>query len=169
MHPHQKIARWLTNATWLALIAVFTLYFAAKEKAIDNPNQQVASTSTGSTAEVQLKANRRHHYIADGKLNGKPVTFMIDTGATDVAIPAQLGEKLGLISGEKAISNTANGNVTVHRTHIHSIELGDIVVRDIPGSLNPGMDSNDEILLGMSFLKHLEFNQKNDILTLRQK
>lgn len=169
MQPHQKIARWLINGIWLALIALLSLYFADKEQELNNPNQAPKGTTEGGVQEVQLKANYRHHYVADGSLNGIPVTFMIDTGATDVAIPAHLGEKLGLIPGERGISTTANGDVTVYRTRINSIELGNIVIRDIQGSLNPGMSSGDEILLGMSFLKHLEFSQKDGVLTLRKK
>lgn len=170
MHPPQHpYARWLTNGAWVALIALLTLYFADREHERNNPNQQVASSLTGTIAEVELKANTRHHYLANGLLNGIPVTFMVDTGASDVAIPAELGKKLGLIPGERGTSITANGEVTVFRTHIKSLQLGDIVVRDIRGSLNPGMSAEDEILLGMTFLKNLDFSQKNDVLTLRTK
>lgn len=167
--PHLKIARWLSNGAWLALLALLTLYFAGKERDQINPNQEVMSTGANGFAEVQLKANHRHHYVANGTINHKPVTFMIDTGASDVAIPMALGEELGLTAGEAGISTTANGDVRVFRTQINRLQLGDIVLHDIKGSLNPGMDASNEILLGMSFLKQLDFSQKDDVLTLRTK
>ncbi len=167
--PHLKIARWLSNGAWLALLALLTLYFANKEREQINPNQQVTSTQNGTYAEVQLKANTHHHYLANGTINHKPVTFMIDTGASDVAIPKALAEELGLVAGEAGISSTANGDVRVFRTVIERLQLGDIVLHNVKGSLNPGMDGNNEILLGMSFLKQLEFSQKDDVLTLRTK
>jgi aspartyl protease family protein len=167
--PQQQIARWLINGSWIALVALLTLYFANQERDQINPNQNVTSTSGDGPAEVILKANNQHHYLANGSINGQPVTFMIDTGASDVAIPAELGQKLGLVPGERGMSTTANGTVEVFKTRISSIQLGNIIIRDIRGSLNPGMASKDDILLGMSFLKHLDFNQKNDILTLRVK
>ncbi|HMU68201.1 MAG TPA: retroviral-like aspartic protease family protein, partial [Cellvibrionaceae bacterium] len=98
--PHLKFARWLSNGAWLALLALLTLYFAGKERAQINPNQEVKSTGDGGFAEVQLKANNHHHYLANGTINRKPVTFMIDTGASDVAIPKALAEELGLVAGE---------------------------------------------------------------------
>jgi aspartyl protease family protein len=170
MHPPQlKIARWLTNGAWLALLALLTLYFANRERDQINPNQQVASTLANGYTEIKLKANHHHHYMASGTINDQPVTFMIDTGASDVAIPAKLGEKLGLVAGERGTSTTANGQVIVQRTNINRLQLGAIVLENIKGSLNPGMDANDEIPLGMSFLKHLDFSQKDDVLTLRIK
>jgi aspartyl protease family protein len=167
--PPPKIARLFTHGAWAALIILFTLFFANRERDKINPNQQVASASTDGSTEVVLKANHHHHYVANGTINGHPVTFMIDTGASDVAIPAQLGHKLGLTPGEKGLSTTANGDVTVFRTRINTLQLGDITLNDIKGSLNPGMDAEDEILLGMTFLKHLDFTQKDDVLTLRTK
>ncbi|MFO1370568.1 MAG: TIGR02281 family clan AA aspartic protease [Marinagarivorans sp.] len=167
--PHVKIARWLSNGAWLALLALLTLYFAAKERAQINPNQEVNSTQAGGYAQVQLKANNHHHYLANGTINHKPVTFMVDTGASDVAIPKDLAEELGLVAGEAGISTTANGDVRVYRTVIERLQLGDIVLHNVKGSLNPGMDANNEILLGMSFLKQLDFSQTNDVLTLRTK
>ncbi len=170
MHPPQfKFARWLANGAWLALLVLLTLYFADKERDFINPNQAVVSTTGQGFAEVQLKANHQHHYLANGTINHKPVTFMIDTGASDVAIPRALADELGLVAGEAGISTTANGDVRVYRTQIDRLQLGEIVLHNVKGSLNPGMDGNNEILLGMSFLKQLDFSQKDNVLTLRTK
>ena len=92
---------------------------------------------------------------------------MLDTGATDVAIPETIASELGLPRGPKAFYRTANGAVEVAMTRLDQVSLGDITLSDIRATINPGYRS-DDILLGMSFLKHLEFTQRGDTLTLRQ-
>ena len=63
---------------------------------------------------------------------------------------------------------TANGTTTAYATRLDSLQLGEIEVHNVKAQINPSMDS-DEVLLGMSVLKHLDFNQQGDILTLRQR
>jgi aspartyl protease family protein len=92
---------------------------------------------------------------------------MLDTGASDVAIPEDIAREIGLKRGRAMIYQTANGPATVYATRLNEISLGDIHLKNIRATINPNYQSND-ILLGMSFLKHLEFTQRGDQLTLRQ-
>jgi len=94
------------------------------------------------------------------------VTFLLDTGATDVVIPAQLAESAGLQPGQAMRAMTANGLVTVYSTTIPTLHLGDITLYDVRASINPGMQG-DTVLLGMSALRQVEFTQRADTLTLR--
>ena len=55
-----------------------------------------------------LESNRQHHYVASGTINGRPVTFLLDTGATDVVIPAQLADRLKLRRGLAARAASYN-------------------------------------------------------------
>jgi len=114
-----------------------------------------------------LKRNRQGHYVTSGKINGHDVVFMIDTGATDIAVPVNVAKRVGLIPGRKNIHQTANGNVVVFSTRLQTVAVGEISLNNVKASINPGMDFN-EILLGMSFLKNLEFTQRGNTLTLRQ-
>ena len=91
---------------------------------------------------------------------------MLDTGASDVAIPAELAQELGLERGAPVQYQTANGVVTAYRTVIDSVSIGPMIIRNVAASINPGM-RDMEILLGMSVLKHVEFTQRGDILILR--
>jgi aspartyl protease family protein len=61
---------------------------------------------------------------------------------------------------------TANGNLMVATTTIDELKIGDITLQNVEANLNPGMRS-DKILLGMSALRHLEWSQRGDMLTLR--
>jgi aspartyl protease family protein len=153
--------------TWLAVLSVFALlwlFFTAVLERRDNPNRNLVATSGD---ELVLKRNRDGHYVAPGTINGQPVTFLLDTGATRIAVPARLGARLGLQPGGASQVSTANGHVTVRATTIGELSLGPFTVRQVGAHLNPGMNHDDTILLGMSVLKQLEFTQRGDTLILR--
>ncbi|MDR1462358.1 MAG: TIGR02281 family clan AA aspartic protease [Azoarcus sp.] len=154
---------------WLAalsLIGLLWLFFESIETRRDNPNRKLAVVPGGAT-ELVLKRNHAGHYIAPGTINGQPVTFMLDTGATQVALPAKLGASLGLPAGPAMRVSTANGYVEARMTIIDELGFGPFVARQVQASLNPGMDHDDTILLGMNVLKRLSFTQSGDTLILR--
>ena len=125
-----------------------------------------ASADGRGNIQVTLQRNRAGHYLAGGQINGQPVVFLLDTGATDVAVPETLANRLGLERKYRSVSRTANGNVTIWSTRLDSVNLGGILRRNVRASILPNMAGN-EVLLGMSFLKHLELVQRGDALTLR--
>jgi len=152
---------------WGIGILLATRFFADWEAKRYNPNRQPVSVVQGNHIEVLLEGNVQGHFVADGKINGRPVTFLLDTGATDVAIPAELADELGLSRGAPVSLLTANGQATGYRTRLDTLNLGDIVLRDVRAIVTPGFDG-DQILLGMSALKQLEFTQRAGTLVLRQ-
>ena len=151
---------------WIAsllILGLFYLYFENSLQARDNPNRQL---QVAPGTELVLKRSRDGHYIFPGTINGQPVTFLLDTGATLVSVPAHLANDLQLSPGAFQQSITANGTVTTRATRIESLAFGPFNVREVSASLNPGMHT-DQILLGMSVLKQLEFSQRGDTLILR--
>ena len=64
-----------------------------------NPNREPVSRIEGGQVEVQLAGNASGHFVADGRINGERVTFLLDTCATDVAVPIELAKRLGLERG----------------------------------------------------------------------
>lgn len=164
----KKIGAIMLALMWLGVFAIMGFLFSDILDNQNNPNQSAQTQSlSGNVKELVLQRNRMGHYVANGSINSQPVTFMLDTGATDVSIPATIAHKLNLKPGPTATYQTANGNVDVQITKLELISLGDISLRDVRATINPGYKS-DEILLGMSFLKHLEFSQRGNTLTLRQ-
>ncbi|QZN90687.1 TIGR02281 family clan AA aspartic protease [Idiomarina abyssalis] len=151
---------------WGLAIAMLVWFFEDKLQQQFNPNSQVQSHVDNGQVTVVLEQNRMGHYVARGKVNGQSVTFLLDTGATLVAIPEGLAQKLGLRKGRQGMSQTANGRVITYRTEIDRLQLGDIQLSNVAASITPGMDG-DVILLGMSALKEFELMQKGDTLTLR--
>ena len=152
-------------AAWIGVLLLASLFFNKLLDRQHNPNQQFAARGTDN-GPVVLKRNKYGHYVASGTINGQPVVFMLDTGASDVSIPAPLANHLGLQRGPATTYDTANGRIEAYRTELDEVRLGGIVLRQVAASINPGM-ADDEVLLGMSFLKHLEFTQRGDTLTLR--
>jgi len=152
---------------WLGLLALLTLYFYNWQQNEFNPNQNTHSNlnKQGQT-ELVLQANRQGQYIANGTINNTNVVFLLDTGANDVSVPAHIAKKIGLKRGQQVHFETANGSAIGYRTQLKTIKLGDIELNNISASINPNV-TFDEILLGMSFLKHLELMQKNKTMTLR--
>jgi len=161
----RRTARLMTHLTWVAVLAMLTLYFNNYIESRDNPNASLALTA-GAGGEVVLERSRGGHYLAPGYINGQRVRFLLDTGATSVSVPEGLARGLGLKRGMPMQSMTANGIVTVYRTTLDSVELGGIHMREVSATINPGM-SDDIVLLGMSFMQHLELTQRDGQLTLR--
>jgi aspartyl protease family protein len=148
---------------WVLFMAALAYFFQDWEGEKRNPNQTVSVTSEG---ELVLKRNRQGHYVSQGLINNSGVVFMLDTGATNVVIPYQVAERLNLRLGREGTAYTANGPVKVFQTQIDQLTLGNIVLSNVPASINMG-DQTDQILLGMSVLGKLDFRQNNGYLYLK--
>lgn len=163
----RRIGKVMVGAMWLLLLGLLTLFFNDVLEKQYNPNQQIANVHRDGQAEIILERNKYGHYVASGMINQQPVVFMLDTGATDISIPANVARRLGLEAGRPLTYQTANGPAINYATQLKSVTLGNITLYNLPASINPNVD-HDDVLLGMSFLKHLEFTQKGNTLTLRQ-
>lgn len=171
--PEQNQQRTGTVMIFLACILVLgllTLVFSDLLDRRENPNRNLAEYSAsdaGGPREVVLQRSYGGHYIAPGTINGETVRFLLDTGATQVSIPATVAERIGLESGRRSWVSTANGTVPVYSTVLDEVTLGNIVMRNVSAHINPHIES-DTVLLGMSFMKYLEIIQRDGQLTLRQ-
>src|SRR5690606_22566871 len=119
----------------LLLMAMLYLFFQDAIDAQLNPNQQLNS-SIGTKGEVRtvLIRNRAGHYVGTALVNQHPIDFMLDTGATTVAITVEAARQLGMPQGQAVQVNTANGLTTAYRSQIAQLQLGDIILYNIPAS-----------------------------------
>lgn len=162
-NPHRRFATVLLWITWLLVLGGG---WWASDRWIQgqiNPNSRPTVNAAGA---VVLERNRQGHYVANGEINGRTVTFLLDTGATTVALSTRLARELDLQRGPEIQLETANGVAVGFKTRLNSVRLGDIVVREVNAVFSDGM-MDDTVLLGMSFLKHLEFSQRENRLILR--
>lgn len=163
-----RIGTFMMVAMWLLLFVIVFLFFNRLLEKQNNPNQVLSTRYVGDTIrEIVLERNRYGHYVTTGSINNQEVVFMIDTGASGVAIPEHIASKLGLKRGPAMDIQTANGIARAYLSTLQSVAVGDIELENVKAVINPN-DSMDEILLGMSFLKDIEFTQRGDTLILRQ-
>nr|VFK26903.1 MAG: aspartyl protease family protein [Candidatus Kentron sp. MB] len=155
-------------AAWIVVLVLLTAYFSGWLEHQENPNRApVTMYAEDGAREVALRRNRQGHYLATGAINGQEVEFLLDTGATTMSISSDLAISLDLPVGPPSLSWTANGRIITYDTWLDEVRLGDIRLQDVRATINPNTRM-EEVLLGMSFLKRVEFAQRGDILTLRQ-
>ena len=165
-HSTKKLGMMFTLGGWILGFLLLGLLFSKILDSRNNPNQSVATSTTGSYQEIILQRNPYGHYIFDGEINHKPVTFLVDTGATTTAIPYELKDYLHLEAGPGIQVSTANGTATAYLTRLNQLKIGEIQLNGVKASLNPGLN-NSEILLGMNVLQHMELIQRDEALIIR--
>ena len=122
-------------------------------------------------AEVRIAPDPLGMYRTDGRINGQPVSFMVDTGATRVAMNANQARRLGIDFrnvGIQSMVSTASGYETVYQVKLKSVRIGAINLLNVDAAVLDG-DHPAEVLLGMSFLGRLNMENTDGRLVLRKK
>lgn len=121
---------------------------------------------TAAPRQIILPMGQGGHYTSIGMINGQVTSFLVDTGATSVAISQIEAEKLGLryMYGKRIVTMTANGVVPAYQIQLATIRIGDVEVRDVEAIVIPGTISH--VLLGNSFLNRFQMRRENDVMTL---
>jgi aspartyl protease family protein len=116
---------------------------------------------------VDIPINRRGQFLVYGSINDRPVRFLVDTGATVVAMNSVHAERLGvdLSRGSAGTATTAGGRVSAISVSLSRVTVGDIEVPNVQAAVLGG-DYPEDILLGMSFLQFVEFREVDGVLRL---
>jgi aspartyl protease family protein len=133
---------------------------------LENNAETVSSIDSNGAAMVVLEQDRSGHYEAEGQINGQAVTFLVDTGATDVALPESVARALGLEFGPRVKVMTAAGPASAWMTRLDEVTVGGIRRRNVRATITDGEFNG--ILLGMSFLKHYSLQQQDGRLVIRE-
>ena len=110
-------------------------------------------------------------YPVSGFINRQPVDFLVDTGASSIAINAKLARKLGInfrYEGEEGYSSTASGYARIYKLKLDSVQVGDIILNDVEAAVLEG-DFPTTALLGMSFLNRVNMKRDGELLVLEKK
>lgn len=127
------------------------------------------ANSEGGGEQIVLTAGLGGHFITGGSINGRPVQFMVDTGATTVAMSAADADRIGLNykDSPRFSGSTANGTVVGHRVSLGSVRIGDVMVYGVEAAVLPL--PMPHILLGNSYLNRFQMKRENDRMTLDKK
>ncbi|MFM9926578.1 TIGR02281 family clan AA aspartic protease [Variovorax sp. H27-G14] len=123
----------------------------------------------GGGSRVVLTADSRGHFMTQGAINGRPVTFMLDTGATSIALSADDAQRIGLdySKGQRVMMNTANGVSQGYRLRLQSVRVGDVEVYDIDAVVSP--QAMPFVLLGNSFINRFSMRRDADQMVLEKR
>ena len=130
-----------------------------------------ARKRTATVKEVQVWRDTTGMYTTVGSIDGLPVSFLIDTGATQVAMNASQARRLGIdyhVTGNPAEVTTASGVERAWMVTLDSVKVGDLEVRNVSAVVLEGKQPK-VTLLGMSYLGRMEISNDGRLMTLRQK
>lgn len=118
---------------------------------------------------VVLKADSRGHFIERGQINGKTMVYMVDTGASSVAIGRSDAERMGLpfLKGQPVMMRTANGDAQGWRLRLDSVRVGDVEVFGVDAVVAPL--AMPYVLLGNSFLAHFQMTRQGSEMVLERR
>jgi len=125
--------------------------------------------SDGGGSQIVLTASSGGHFMTSGGINGRAVRFMVDTGATSVAMSIAEAEHIGLKyrDGQRMFVGTANGAVPAYKVRLAEVRVGDVVVYDVEAMVVPAQ--MEFILLGNSFLTRFQMKRENETMTLSKR
>ena len=123
----------------------------------------------GGGSRIVLPADSRGHFMTQGQINGRPVTFMLDTGATTVALSAADAQRIGLdySKGRPVRMSTANGVAMGYLLRLGSVRVGDVEVHDIDAIVSE--QSMPFVLLGNSFINRFSMRRDADQMVLEKR
>jgi aspartyl protease family protein len=127
------------------------------------------SVSANTVERVYKDANGM--FRAAGSINGYPVSFLVDTGASIVAMNSVQAKRLGiqyLLNGVATVVSTASGKVTAYNVQLDNVAIGRIKLTGIEAVVIEGSHP-EEVLLGMSFLGRLNVKNENEVMMLETK
>ena len=118
---------------------------------------------------VVLKADNRGHFIERGQINGKTMVYMVDTGASSVAIGRSDAERMGLpfLKGQPVMMRTANGDAQGWSLRLDSVRVGDVEVFGVDAVVAPL--AMPYVLLGNSFLAHVQMTRQGSEMVLERR
>ena len=129
----------------------------------------VGAPAADGSGKVILTADWRGHFITTGNVNGTSLRFLVDTGATSIALGPTDARRIGIDpnQGQKGLVGTANGNAVVSRVVLNTVRIGDITLHNVEAVVMP--TEMPEALLGMSFLNRMEMQRDGNTMTLKKR
>jgi len=146
-----------------------TVEIEGKRRTLQRGQHYMSKSASDDRQSAVLAADGHGHFHADGAINGGSMRFILDTGATSIALPAADAVRLGLDyrKGRPGTIHTANGPAPAWRVKLDSVRIGGIELQNVDALvLEQGLDVG---LLGMSFLNRVEMFRSGETMTLKRR
>lgn len=123
----------------------------------------------GGGTRIVLPVSSGGHFMTQGAINGRTVSFMLDTGATSVAMSAADAQRIGLdfSKGQPVRMSTANGVAMGYRVNLNSVRVGDVEVYDVEAIVS--QQAMPYVLLGNSFINRFSMRRDSDQMVLEKR
>lgn len=151
---------YLAGLIWCVLLGIAYVI-------IDGQIRPKVATATGNSIQVEVPRSRDGHFYVAGTINGQALAFMIDTGASTVAISQSVAQRLGLSMGRPVSIGTAGGMTQGMEVVGVSLKIGGITLNNVRVVVLANLPG--EALLGQNVLRHLDMIQTTDKMLLRAK
>jgi len=144
-----------------------TLLIDGQKRTVSLGQHQAGQAPASSSQSATLTADSRGHFVVDGQINGGAMRFLVDTGATSIALSSSDATRLGIDyrKGQPGLMGTANGTVVAYRVKLDTVRVGDIVVSNVDAAVMEG-NQMPFALLGMSFLNRMEMKREGQTMVL---
>ena len=150
---------------------IVTIRFDGKDQELGLNSVLGSNFQKGNAPKVTLYSDRIGQFQTDGRINGKLVRFLVDTGASTIAMSSVTAKKIGLdyISlGRPSVASTASGYVRIYNVKLTTVKVGAITLHNVDAGVIEGTHPT-EVLLGMSFLGKLKMKQEGNKMELKKK
>lgn len=146
-----------------------TIEIGGKKRPLRVGQHAVGAGSGDGSGKITMTADVQGHFYTTGTINGTSVRFLVDTGATMISLGATDARRIGLDfnRGQKALSNTANGQVVVSKVQVDTVRIGDVTLHNIDALIH--QNEMPIALLGMSFLNRMEMQRDGSTMTLKKR
>lgn len=129
----------------------------------------VGAPAADGSGKIVMTADTQGHFYTTGNINGASVRFIVDTGASMISLGAADARRIGLDfnRGQKAVSQTANGQAVVSKIQLDTVRIGDITLHNVDALIH--QNDMPMALLGMSFLNRMEMQRDGSTMTLKKR
>ncbi len=148
-----------------------TLEFDGKRRALAlGQHLRGEASVSGGAGSVTLAADARGHFITEAQVNGAPIRFLVDTGATMISLPFAEARRLGIDTSKapRGTAMTANGATLAYQVKLDTVRIGGVELHNVDAVVLEGQGLN-VALLGMSFLNRVEMLRNGERMTLTKR
>ncbi len=146
-------------------VVLLIVYWAFTQFIAQQYQPQMQVSSSGQGSEITLPRARDGHFRINGSINGEPVVFLLDTGASTITVNNALAEKLNLPRGDIFIAQTANGDIQGYQSKLNRLSFGPFEFENVSVGVVPNL--GNEVLLGMNVIRQFDIRTQDNQMHLK--